>query len=232
MIGVEVFLFDEELINCILNYDIDKSGDVIEIGYLIRDENVKILLKVEEFLRVYFGVFGFIGVGKLNFFSIFVRKILIELNFFVKIVIFDLMGEYLILFVDFLVKFNNSMIVGIGEKMFVGFFIFFMKVDRSLFEYKDFLKKVIIDVVNFLLYFKGLVSYKDLFKKVFFRILQSRKVKIWQSGDIVVVDFVKMYERMFLKGNLGKSEVLVKKFYEQFLRKINFLNVIVCLVFI
>ena len=232
MVGAEAFLLDEELTNCILNYDIDKSGDVIEIGHLIRDENVKILLKVEELLRVHFGVFGFTGAGKSNLLSTLVRKILTESNLPVKIVIFDLMGEYSTLLVDLLVKLNNSMIVGIGEKTFVGSLISLMKADRSLPEYKDLLKKATIDVVNSSLYPKGLVSHKDLFKKAFFRILQSRKVKIWQSGDIAVADFAKMYERTLLKGNLGKSEALIKKLYEQLLRKTNPLNATVCLALI
>lgn len=66
MIGAKAFLLDVNLTNRIINHGIDGQEQIIKIGHLIRDENVKILLKTEELLRLHFGIFGFTGAGKSN----------------------------------------------------------------------------------------------------------------------------------------------------------------------
>src|SRR5260370_5672970 len=62
-------------------------------GTLIQDEKVTVFIRVEEFLHLHFGIFGFTGVGKSNLLSTYIAQLL-KSKIPVKIVLFDLMVEY------------------------------------------------------------------------------------------------------------------------------------------
>jgi hypothetical protein len=69
----------------------------------VRDDKVRAFLDVEGLLKVHFGIFGFTGAGKSNLLSTLIQKLLTKSTAPVKIIIFDLMGEYTGLLVDQLV---------------------------------------------------------------------------------------------------------------------------------
>jgi DNA helicase HerA-like ATPase len=68
-------------------------------GVLTRDQQVPVYVRIEDFIRVHFGIFGFTGAGKSNLLSTYISKLL-ESPLTVKIVLFDLMGEYTALLID------------------------------------------------------------------------------------------------------------------------------------
>lgn len=76
--------------------------------------------RVEDLLRTHFGVFGFTGAGKSNLVSTLVSDILSQSRETVKILCFDLMGEYTALLADHLVQAPDAMILALGEQTLPG----------------------------------------------------------------------------------------------------------------
>lgn len=102
MVGSRVRTLDSPTTNLIANNAIDaeKERSITTIGTLARDKNVGILLRIEELLRTHFALFGFTGVGKSNLLSTLVAKIFESAEEPIKLVFFDLMGEYTGLLID------------------------------------------------------------------------------------------------------------------------------------
>jgi uncharacterized protein len=114
MIGHEVHLLNTTMTEKIANLSLDlEQENVIQIGTLVRDENVRAYLRVEELIKVHFGIFGFTGAGKSNLLSTLVRRLLTESKEPVKIVIFDLMSEYTGLLIDLLTA-VSGVIINLG----------------------------------------------------------------------------------------------------------------------
>ena len=102
MVGSRVRVLDSPTTNIIANHGIDAENEknIAVIGTLARDSDVKILLRVEDLLRTHFAIFGFTGVGKSNLLSTIVAKIFDSAEEPVKLVFFDMMGEYTGLLID------------------------------------------------------------------------------------------------------------------------------------
>ncbi|AZT89279.1 ATP-binding protein [Caldicellulosiruptor changbaiensis] len=215
MIGAKAFLLDVDLTNRIINHGIDGQEQIIKIGHLIRDENVKILLKTEELLRLHFGIFGFTGAGKSNLLSTLIRKIMLDVELPVKIVIFDLMSEYSTLLVDLLYSIDQAYIIGLGEKTFVGSVLEVFRSNPEVAEHKKLLIKAAKDMAYSSLYPKGLAKYRDLFTKAFYKILNDKKIKLWQDSGLTLADFVRLHEKQLFKGYLGRSEATLRELVEK-----------------
>lgn len=116
MVGHSAYLLDtpttERVVNLAL--DLDKEN-VIKIGTLVRDPGVCIYLRVEDLIKVHFGIFGFTGAGKSNLLSTLVHKLFTESQDPVKVVIFDLMSEYTALLIDLLIQLDGARIINIGH---------------------------------------------------------------------------------------------------------------------
>lgn len=108
MVGSKVRVLDSETTNRIANNGIDKNNEenIAVIGTLVRDPDVKILMRIDELLRTHFAIFGFTGVGKSNLLSTTVSKIFESAKEPVKLVFFDLMSEYTGLLIDQLLSDN------------------------------------------------------------------------------------------------------------------------------
>ena len=108
MVGSKVRVLDSETTNRIANNGIDKNNEenIAVIGTLVRDPDVKILMRIDELLRTHFAIFGFTGVGKSNLLSTTVSKIFESAQEPVKLVFFDLMSEYTGLLIDRLLSDN------------------------------------------------------------------------------------------------------------------------------
>jgi hypothetical protein len=102
MVGSKVQILDSTYSNLVANNGIDRDNEqnLTVIGTMARDDDVKILLRIEELYRTHFAIFGFTGVGKSNLLSTIVAKVFTNTTSPVKLVFFDLMSEYTALLVD------------------------------------------------------------------------------------------------------------------------------------
>ncbi len=200
MPGKEVKILSYEFMEKILNKDMDESKEgITEIGYLQHNENIKILLDIESLLRVHFGIFGFTGAGKSNLISTLINKIMENSPQGTKIVIFDIMGEYLTLLIDLLVKYPQSKIIGVGAETFV----------KDLYDYYDnsdpnSLEKAINTIVYTNLYPKRLSKYKEKFKNPIRNLLERKAFRVYEE---VIKSMNKMIEEVIQeKGGIKASK--------------------------
>ena len=108
MLGEAVRLLTPEATEQVVNRGISKDVERVIIGgTLIRNPDISVFLRVEDLLKTHFGIFGFTGAGKSNLVSTLVSRLLGEGKASegrepIKVVIFDMMGEYTGLLVDYL----------------------------------------------------------------------------------------------------------------------------------
>ena len=102
MVGSRVRILDSAYSNLVANNGIDRTAEsnLTVIGTMARDDSVEILLRIEDLYRTHFAIFGFTGVGKSNLLSTIVAKVLNDASEPLKLVFFDLMGEYTALLLD------------------------------------------------------------------------------------------------------------------------------------
>ena len=118
MVGSRVRVLNSSTTNRIANYGIDRENEenITIIGTLARNSEVEILMRIDELLRTHFAIFGFTGVGKSNLLSTTVAKIFESTQEPVKLVFFDLTGEYTGLLIDQLLSDNvNGHLLTIGR---------------------------------------------------------------------------------------------------------------------
>lgn len=179
MLGGEVRLLSTEFTEKIFNNGIDpKKENVITIGNLIRDQDVEIYARIDDLIKVHFGLFGFTGVGKSNFLSSFISQVLDETKETLKIVLYDLMDEYTGLLIDKLLDGkNNSCILCVGEKSLPGPVLEYLK-DRE----DSKLDYAVDSLVKNLLVPKGLKSHKQQYTIALKKLLIENKIKIIESS--------------------------------------------------
>jgi len=99
--GEEVLLLGNEASEKIINGNLSKTepNNVI-IGIIRENPDISVILDIENTLKTHFGIFGFTGVGKSNLLSTFIAKMLEKNEKIKKILLFDLMDEYLGLLID------------------------------------------------------------------------------------------------------------------------------------
>jgi hypothetical protein len=121
MLGAPTRLLDTDSTRYVVNYGVRAEENVIEPGVLIRDDKVSIQVRVEDLLKTHFGIFGFTGAGKSNLLSTLISRVLTESQEKVKIVFFDLMGEYTTLLIDQLLRKDlEGRLVCLGENTLPG----------------------------------------------------------------------------------------------------------------
>lgn len=212
MVGSRVNLFDTNLTQRIVNLGIDpEQENILTVGQLIRNEQVDIWLRIEDLIKVHFGIFGFTGAGKSNFVSTMSRRILTESSDPVKIVIFDLMSEYTCLLIDQLVENPRSGIVNLGE----------LTVPQSLLRYyadqnEQNLRQATQDMLRSTLLPKGLKRRQGEFEHAMQQLLESRRVRVWREQDRTIGQFAANLEGEVLKGNMGNSATTVRQFFDTF----------------
>lgn len=220
MVGHEVHLLDTDMTEQVANLSLDLEQDtLIQIGSLVRDENVRVHLRVEELIKVHFGIFGFTGAGKSNLLSTLVRKLLSEVKTEpVKIVIFDLMSEYTGLLLDQLVELDEGFIVNIGVQTTPESVItYYSELHRSSAEQKQSLKEATIDFVNSTVLPKALKRRQPDLHRPAAIFLKQRKMRFWQQRS-TVSDAIKTARDQF-KGNMGGCGRDVYKFLKDLDRR-------------
>ncbi len=216
MVGHQACLLDTSMTEHVANLNIDlEHDDAIQIGTLVRDPNVRAYLRVEELIKVHFGIFGFTGAGKSNLLSTLVRKLLNETKDHVKIVIFDLMSEYTGLLLDELVMLPKAYIVNIGAQT----------TPESVLEYyaqpnQEQLKKATIDYTNATVLPKALKRRQAELHRPIAMLLHDRKIVFWQSRQQTAGEVIQSNRNDVLKGNLGNwvSDLnkLIKELIDEF----------------
>ena len=176
MVGKDVYILTSEMTEKIFNRGINKTTEnVIVIGDLIRDKNVKIYLRVEDLIKTHFGVFGFTGVGKSNLISTLVSNLL-STSEPIKVVLFDLMDEYTGLLIDQLLAYNGKVIC-LGEKTLMKSVFDYINdpsTDKLDFAVNTFLKNILLP--------KGLKGKKVKFKPLIKEILQNNRIKVFEEA--------------------------------------------------
>lgn len=209
MVGHEVRLLDPSTTEHVTNRALDlETENVIQIGTLVRDEGVQAYLRVEELIKVHFGIFGFTGSGKSNLLSTLIRKLLTESKNPVtgeeepvKIVIFDLMSEYTGLLLDRLVEQEGGFLVNIGTQSMPESVLVYYE-DAS----KENWKRATMDLVNSTVLPKALKKRQSELYRPTARLLRAKKVLFVRPQQQTIGQVLKQKQGDYLKGSLGNSK--------------------------
>ncbi len=225
MVGTEVKLIGHELTKRIVNHGIDEEKEnVIVAGKLLRNEELDILVRIEELIKTHFAVFGFTGVGKSNFVSTIVSTLLNKSNEKgkekIKVVLFDLMSEYLGILIDQVLNPNfKAVIICIGERTLPQSVIDYInEIDTK--KKAELLQKATNDLLNNLYLPKKLKPRKADFEPFVKEILTNNKIKIYEfSTEMTVEEFLRpiiddVFDQ-YVKGSLKVDlEKVIKKYIE------------------
>ena len=202
MVGHPAYPLDSEMTEIVANLALDLDRDnLIQIGTLVRDDHVRAFLRIEDLIKVHFGIFGFTGAGKSNLLSTLIRKLLTQSQEPIKIVIFDLMGEYTALLLDLLVELDGARIINLGAQTVPESVLECLSDPRNpqLLERatRDFLRSSILP--------KALKREQDALTPAFQKLFQRRKVWLWQQPQQTIGQFVGTVENQVTRGNMGGS---------------------------
>lgn len=214
MVGHEVRLLDAQTTERVANLALDLEQDnVMQIGTLVRDEEVRSYLRVEDLIKVHFGIFGFTGAGKSNLLSTLIRKLLTESKDPVKVIMFDLMGEYTGLLLDLLVEVEGSRIVNVGSQT----------VPESVLDYyrdrrRENLRRATIDFVNSTVLPKALKRRQLDLHRPAAMLLRDNRVIFMKQHRQTTAEVLKEARDKF-KGNMGNSDGAVHDFVRKLIEK-------------
>jgi len=177
MIGADARLLATSLVQRVVNRGITQEAENIAVaGTLLRDQNVRVLVRVEDFMKVHFGIFGFTGVGKSNLVSTIVANVIPAITNS-KVVLFDLMGEYGILLLDRLNNLDDGYIICLGDRSLPEGVLNYINSAR---EAPD-LRVAAQQLVNFFLLPKALIRYRENLINAFEVLLQREKIRLYSD---------------------------------------------------
>jgi hypothetical protein len=187
MVGTMIRILDTEPTQQVVNRSIDTKAEmdyIFDGGTLIRDQKVTVYVRVEEFIRLHFGIFGFTGVGKSNLLSTYIAQLL-KSKVPVKIVLFDLMGEYMGLLVDLLNKYplERALVIALGEQTLPGPVVTYLKDERNAptsEQASEYLNRITLLPPD-------LQKQKLKMRYALEKLLQERKIKIFSEvGNLTI----------------------------------------------
>lgn len=177
MLGEKTRLLNDEWMTRVMNRDIQKMKDrTITLGHLTNSANVDILALWDDMIRTHFGVFAYTNAGKSNLLSTLTSKVF-ESADEVKIVIYDLMGEYGALLIDVLYANPDAAIVYLSPQAMPDSVQTFWK--RRTDEY---LGEAAKDIVNTTILPKALKEKQADFVPVMERLLSTSQIKIMKPA--------------------------------------------------
>jgi DNA helicase HerA-like ATPase len=212
MVGGDVRVLTHDATQEIVNREISPTSDVVcEAGTWLVDDRVPIYMRTEDFVRLHFGIFGFTGAGKSNVVSTYVDSLLRtaqQRTRPVKVVLFDLMGEYGVLLLDRLLTLSHAWVLAIGERTLPGSVVDFLS-GRSQQR-----QAALSHLVGSTLFPRALESVRDTFANPFDTLLTQRKIRLFQPRVHLVREFLEENERALTGGNLGGSKGIILNFLE------------------
>jgi len=160
------------------------------------DEEIPLLVDFEDLIRYHFGIFAFTGGGKSNLVANLIRKAFFHKKD-IKVVIFDISCEYIILLLDLLLKEKSAKII----------------VDREIKDAEE------LD--------KSIVKPKAFEKEEIKKKINEKLTELIKNGKIKILDLAeeKTYENLFgflekiREGNMDKPYFLVFDQWLAFLQK-------------
>lgn len=212
MVGSDVRILTNEAAQIIVNREISPTDHfVFEGGKWLVDNQIPVYVRAEDFIRVHFGIFGFTGVGKSNLVSTYVATLIhaSENNRHpIKIVLFDLMGEYTVLLLDQVIKLTNAYILAIDEYALPRRVVSFLCGDTEDRE------NAIRDLLNTCLYPKPLYGMRSEFRPAFESLLEGNKIRIYQKPKRTIRTFLQDNVEKLTQGNLGGSRAIINTIIE------------------
>jgi len=191
MVGAQAKMLDQDTTEIIANYGINKDVEnITPFAAMIRDERVKVLVRIEDLLKTHFGVFGFTGQGKSNLMSTLISKVLSDTKEPVKLILFDLMGEYTTLLVDQLLRNDiDTYILCLGERSLPG--PVFSYVNKDIPQTLENLDKATESLLRFSLMPKALVPHKVKMRNALKILIQKNIIRIFsQAENMTVFDVI------------------------------------------
>lgn len=204
MLGANVRVLNTAFTNFVANNGIRDEENTLIAGNLIRDAGVEIKVRVEDLLKTHFGIFGFTGAGKSNLLSLIIDKILTSSSENVKLVFFDLMGEYNTLLIDQLVNLPDSMWISLGEETLPDSVLRYATAPSD-----QTLDTAVRDLINTNLMPRALVNERSRLDVPLRTLLQQNKIKYWRDRVLSISEFIEQIRSEVTKGNLGGSRQLV-----------------------
>jgi len=120
MTGEKVSILNDKWTERVLNRDLqDLTDRTIDLGKFGNSETVTVKALWDNLIQTHFGIFAYTNAGKSNLLSTFTSKV-IAASGQVKVVIYDLMGEYGALLIDTLNNNDDAMIVCCSVKTMPG----------------------------------------------------------------------------------------------------------------
>ncbi|MHA1250583.1 MAG: helicase HerA domain-containing protein [Candidatus Helarchaeota archaeon] len=206
--GEEVLLLGNEASEKIINGNLSKTDpNNVIIGIIRENSDINVILDIESALKTHFGIFGFTGVGKSNLLSTFIAKMLEKSEKIKKILLFDLMDEYLGLLIDLFAR-----------KDVEAYYIFLKYNDLShqlieSFKSEDFSDYFINTFFNQMILPKNLKndqSLKDPFKKLLKKIFENKKIRLLVEPK-TVREWINDQLDQFIKNLQIKPKINFKK---------------------
>jgi hypothetical protein len=211
MVGEEAFLLTDELINKVVNRGLS-TADISTMSpcELVLNPNVRVLIDTDQLLRTHFGIFGFTGSGKSNLVSTLIHSLL-ETGKPIKIVLFDLMSEYLPLLIDELHRLDHSYILSLdmdsipGGDVTVGYYA---ETGQSEVDAAQSISRT-------MLLPRELASHRGLFTSCIQELISRHKLRVLDQGAALPQGPElghKLLEQ--LRGNIGASETAIRSWIQ------------------
>ncbi len=186
---------------------------------MFMEEEIPLLVNFEDLIRYHFGVFAFTGGGKSNLVANLVRKAFLHKEK-IKVIIFDISCEYIILLLDLLCKERDALIV-IDKKIEKAEELYKSVVKPKAFE-KNEIEKKLIEKLDYLKNEGKIMVFKEEAKKTYskiLRLLEKSKENYEGKTQYFLVDNMLASLRSFMeKKNVNENSEVSTKDLEEIAR--------------
>ncbi|MCS6829716.1 MAG: DUF87 domain-containing protein [Armatimonadota bacterium] len=216
MVGARVLLLDTLSTEHVLNASLPEGIPTFTVGNLVRDPLVGVKVSADDLLRTHFAIFGFTGAGKSNLVSTLVDKVLTtfcadeptqeSLRESVKVVLFDLMGEYSVLLADWLVKAPDACLLSLTEETLPEDVLQFMEQPTN-----EAFSKALTALAQTTLYPRALVGRRSDFRFAWRRLLNPKGARVHLYREKAPT-LGRLVERNWNpRGRLGKNDAQIRQ---------------------